>query len=101
VFFFYILFRSTERLLELLLLRRQALEILFRRLKEWLFAELVPVLVLGFTSITKICHRFLKKQKKICHRWLLLVVCGIDFCMSLGAQALALHRGYPFVLDII
>ena len=75
-----LLFRSTERLLELHLLRRQALEILFRRLKEWLFAELVPVLVLDFISITKICHRCL-----------LLVVCAMDFCTSLRAQALALQ----------
>ena len=54
-----LIFRSIERLLELLLLRKKALEILSRRLKEWLFAELVPALVLDFISIMKICHRCL------------------------------------------
>lgn len=79
-YFGYASFRSTERLLELLLFKIQALEILFRRLKEWLFVELVPVLVLDFTSITKICHRCL-----------LLIVCGVNFCMSFGSQMLVLQ----------
>jgi hypothetical protein len=64
--------RSTERPLELLLLMIQAMEILYKRQKLWLFVVLVLVLVLDFISIMKTCHRCL-----------MLNVYGISFCIRM------------------